>query len=270
MGYFLHFKTDTTRDILFHPELLLDPNMSPTDITLSGVRIGDPESAIPSSIVEKPKDKHGFIWCKGGIKFKIDDGKVVRFNMNNPEALAKLGLGKDAESNRKQIVARFGQPDRTDGSGLSSEIYSYYYDARHLQVTALGGGLAVSAEPSIIREVREFVKSCEPFVNQIQGLQARLDAGINYRDFVEKLGQVVDAYAQMDTPPSGSSDAVKFKEYADNALNSYREAVKIWGSIIEGSPVYKDRDRDRKLKDAEHPTTMLLSMFGSMKAKAGT
>jgi len=258
-------KQGGAQDILAHPELLLDPKFSYKDVNLGGIKIGDSGEAIPTD--DSKKTGSGVFRLKNGAVYQTVDGKVSLMKLEDPAALAKLGLGKDKKANQQEIVRRFGQPDRTSSSVVTpDDIWEYFYDERHLVVSALGDGVTLVAEPSIRGQLREFVPACEQFVTQVKELQTRLDGGINFIEFRQKLGSVTDAFARLPAAPSGSKQAAEFRSAASDLLDKYRESAKVWASVIERSPVYKERDVKNHLNDAGQTAQMMLVKFELLRA----
>jgi hypothetical protein len=77
-------------------------------------------------------------------------------------------------------------------------------------------------------KLRTYVDSSDAFVRELKGLRARLDTGMTYSQYSEKMQGVLDEYAQCGDPPADSQDAQRFATYSADALEQYRRALREW------------------------------------------
>ena len=112
-----------TIEILRHPEILIDGSVAPSDMTLNGVRLGQPESEIPEQLILERKEA-GWILAREDCRYRVLDGRVVTLGVWNDRALEKLQI-----RTRDDLAARFGPPSSVDDL---NEIQIYRYDERKL------------------------------------------------------------------------------------------------------------------------------------------
>jgi hypothetical protein len=95
-------------EIFHHPSILHDSSVPRDQMTLWGVKLGDPESAIASRRI-LDTGREGWIKCRDGSRYRIQDDVVATLGVWDPKILARLDIKSPA-----QIEARFGKPDKID------------------------------------------------------------------------------------------------------------------------------------------------------------
>jgi hypothetical protein len=108
---------ETEREILTKPQIILDADIPIAELTLAGIKIGDPESAIDKSLIRKTADyaDHRFVWCTNETGYKIANGKIVWLQLNGDDLLSRLGV-----ANTDAMKKALGPPD-----DVKSDIYSF-------------------------------------------------------------------------------------------------------------------------------------------------
>jgi hypothetical protein len=101
-------KQRLANEIADHPQILLDGSVPLDEMTLKGVKLGDAESAIAESRIEKRSDA-GWVVCNDGTRYRVADGSVITLGAWDPAILEPLKLTSPAD-----IEKRLGQPDSTD------------------------------------------------------------------------------------------------------------------------------------------------------------
>ena len=124
-------------ELLHHPQVLLNPSFSPDQVRLWGVSIGDPVSAITPERI-RDHGGQGWIWCRDGCRYRVQDGVIVALGLWDRSAIDKLNLTSPAE-----IEARFG-PTSTIDLAEPLRIYRYHqgrlaviWNDREQQVNAI-------------------------------------------------------------------------------------------------------------------------------------
>jgi hypothetical protein len=95
-------------EIADHPQILLDGSVPLDEMALKGVKLGDPESAIAESRIEKRSDA-GWIVCSDGTRYRVADGRVITLGAWDKEILKSLNIRSPAD-----IEQRFGKPDSNE------------------------------------------------------------------------------------------------------------------------------------------------------------
>ena len=95
-------------EIADNPSILIDGSIPREEMSLRGVKLGDPKSAIKSSRILKTSDG-GWIVCTDGARYQINDDAVAVLGVWDRNILDKLNLKNPAE-----IESRFGKPESTD------------------------------------------------------------------------------------------------------------------------------------------------------------
>jgi hypothetical protein len=118
-------------EVTTNPQVLYDPAISPVEFTVYGIRIGDPESAIPTADRTGAPDESGWVGFRGrsGV-FRIENGKVVNMSVTDPEVLAKLDIKSEAD-----LTQKFGKDDKTQPFGPDDPAVPFFYKDRWLNVT---------------------------------------------------------------------------------------------------------------------------------------
>jgi len=115
------FATDTI-EIADRPTVLADPAAPIDKLTLRGVRLGDPRTAI--SIHRKiSEDDRGWIITRDSCRYRILDDKVITLGLWDRNLLEQLGVTGE------QDVARvFGPPEKSEElKTLSGESVIFTY-----------------------------------------------------------------------------------------------------------------------------------------------
>ena len=118
-------------EITTNPQVLYDPAVSPVEFTVYGIKIGDPDSAIPVADRMGQPDESGWIGFRGraGV-FRIENGKVVNMSVSDPQVLAKLDIKSEAD-----LTQKFGKDDKTQQFGPDDPAVPFFYRDRWLNVT---------------------------------------------------------------------------------------------------------------------------------------
>jgi hypothetical protein len=113
---------ETEREVLTKPQIILDADIPITELTLAGIKIGDPESAIDKSLIRKTADHpdRRVVWCTNGTGYNIVNGKVVWLQLNGDDLLSRLGI-----ANPDAMKKAMGPPDEMKNA------YMYVYTKRH-------------------------------------------------------------------------------------------------------------------------------------------
>ena len=117
------------------PEVLLKP-FDYKALTIYGVKIGDPESAIPKAKLKgfgPSSELHEYAVMTGGYRIGIIDGKVKWLAVTSQKVLKSMGLdGKD------DVEHVFGKADRveTREDPQVGTLYSFHYIDRRIVVNA--------------------------------------------------------------------------------------------------------------------------------------
>lgn len=106
-------------DIASNPAILHDGSVPRDQMTLRGVRLGDPKSAIFASRIDDPNGKGGWIICTDGSRYRIESDIVATLGLWDVKALSRLNISSPAD-----IEARFGKPEAVEDAGLAF-IYRY-------------------------------------------------------------------------------------------------------------------------------------------------
>jgi hypothetical protein len=115
-------------EIADNPGILNKRPLPREQISLRGVKLGDPESAIRESRIIKRAAEGNWTICRDGARYRIDEGNatVVTLGVWDPAILRKLNINSPAD-----IESRFGKPESTD---QVEPITIYRYDEGHLSV----------------------------------------------------------------------------------------------------------------------------------------
>ncbi len=125
-------------DLMKHPEFILSDAFSRDGVSVAGIKLGEPEDAIPRKQIKEEKTETDWRHLQSGAKFRVMDGVIVE--MGIPKSRTKaLGINSEAEISRA-----FGEPDRIEKVGASGIVLAkqYHYVRRGLIVNwaeRLGG-----------------------------------------------------------------------------------------------------------------------------------
>jgi hypothetical protein len=111
-------------EIADHPAILYDRTIPTTQMTLHGIRLGDPRSAIPAWRIDHERDN--WIVCDDSSRYRIENNVVAALGVWDNRILYKLNIHSPAD-----IEARFGKPDKTESV---KEIVIDHYDAGRIDV----------------------------------------------------------------------------------------------------------------------------------------
>ena len=131
LGFFWYQYYPQHIELSQNPNYLFDPHFNPNQVTLYGIKIGDPQSKINPATISVQSDASGWIHTTNGVGYRIANGKVVELVLNW-DFTSKIGLNR-----QDQIEIQFGKPDSTDtkpiiGSYMQTE---YNYISRGLIVS---------------------------------------------------------------------------------------------------------------------------------------
>jgi hypothetical protein len=111
---------------------------------------------------------------------------------------------------------------------------------------------------------RKYVEACEPFVREIRAMTTRVDSGINYQQYIEKLGELQDEYAQIGNPPEGVEKAESFDQQANSMMRSFENAAQAWKLSIDLGRYSFELQVKRDWESAKRHAKMAISDFQSM------
>jgi hypothetical protein len=111
-------------EIADNPAILYDHTISPQQMTLRGIKLGDSQSAIPSNNIDHERD--GWIVCDDRARYRIENGVVATLGVWDNRILNKLNIHSSAD-----IEARFGNAEKIDDL---TEIAIYRYDGGRISV----------------------------------------------------------------------------------------------------------------------------------------
>lgn len=118
------------REISANPAVLADANVAPQQFELYGVKLGDPQSAIPADGITGGPDDSGVVAFRGKPNvFRIENGKVAGLYLSDEAALAKLNVHSEAD-----LKQRFGNPDEPVTAAPADPQAAYSYKGRWLTV----------------------------------------------------------------------------------------------------------------------------------------
>ena len=118
-------------EITTNPQALYDQSVAPVEFTVYGVKIGDPEAAIPAADRTGAPDESGWIGFKGRDNvFRVENGKVQNMSVTDPAVLAKLDVKSEAD-----LTQKFGKDDKTQPFGPDDPTVPYFYKERWINVT---------------------------------------------------------------------------------------------------------------------------------------
>lgn len=97
-------------EIFHNPAILYDSSVPREQMTLWGIKLGDPDSSIPRARV-LDTGREGWIKCHDGSRYRVQDGVVVVLGVWDPRIIERLNI-----TSPDQIEARFGKPDKIDNA----------------------------------------------------------------------------------------------------------------------------------------------------------
>jgi len=109
------------------PEVLREEHVSIEAFRLLGMRLGDPEQRIPETIIRE-RTSSKWILCRGGAGFRISNGRIVEFRLDE-EILAKFDILRE-----DQVELIFGKADRIMDESYGMDtlfVRKYIYIAKH-------------------------------------------------------------------------------------------------------------------------------------------
>jgi hypothetical protein len=112
-------------EITDNPAMLYNNTVPREQMTLRGVRLGDPRSAILRSRIVKESDG-GWIVCDDGARYRVEKDAVNALAVWDRKALDQLQI-----HSREDINARFGKEESIGDGGT---IFVYRYAGGHLTV----------------------------------------------------------------------------------------------------------------------------------------
>jgi predicted AlkP superfamily pyrophosphatase or phosphodiesterase len=111
-------------EIADNPQVLYDHTIPVQGMSLHGIKLGDPSSAIATWRVDHERDN--WIVCDDGSRYRIEDKKIATLGVWDNRILSKLDIHSPDD-----IAARFGKPEKTD---QIKDIYMYRYDDGRITV----------------------------------------------------------------------------------------------------------------------------------------
>jgi hypothetical protein len=105
-------------ELFYHPQLVVDKEVPLERLTLWGVKLGDPATAIPRGRIREHA-RQGWLWCDRGTRYRIDQGTVVTLGIWDPTLLESFHIHSPAD-----IEARFGPTQDID---IANPIRVYRY-----------------------------------------------------------------------------------------------------------------------------------------------
>lgn len=106
-------------ELFYDPAPLTSPQFDPSGVRLWGVKLGDPVSVIPASRI-RTEGAQGWIWCRDGSRYRIQEGVVVALGLWNQESISRLNIASPTD-----IEARFGKTTTIDQAD-PLRIYRYH------------------------------------------------------------------------------------------------------------------------------------------------
>ena len=85
-------------------------------------------------------------------------------------------------------------------------------------------------EPAISEECRA---ELEPFLEALQDIDARLDIGLNYDEYTDRVGDVSVAYDRIDVGMLEPGSCLAAAAQAEKAFNQYIKASTTWDDCFE-------------------------------------
>lgn len=93
-------------EIAGNPAILCNRSIPIQQMSLHGVRLGDPASVIRKSRIRIHDQKTGWIICRDGSRYRLQDSAVATLGVWDNRLLARLNIASPAD-----IESRFGKPD---------------------------------------------------------------------------------------------------------------------------------------------------------------
>lgn len=106
-------------EVTVNPRLLIDPAAPIDQLSVRGVRLGDPRSAIsPRRVIEE--NDFGWVYTRDLSRYRLMDGKVVTVGCWDGSVLEQLGVASEEDVERA-----FGKAEQK--LQLSHNIVSFHY-----------------------------------------------------------------------------------------------------------------------------------------------
>lgn len=112
-------------ELFYHPQLLADKEIPLDRLTLWGVKLGDPSTAIPPARIREHA-RQGWVWCDRGARYRIDQGMVVTLGVWDPNLLKSFNIKSPTD-----IETRFGPTSSID---VAEPLRIYRYRGGKLSV----------------------------------------------------------------------------------------------------------------------------------------
>ena len=112
-------------EIARDPTILYREMGSWSQMSLNGVRLGDPETVIPPKKI-RSRTPGGWIWARDNCRYRVTAGKISGLGVWDRQLLAKLHVHAPAD-----VTRLFGKPEST--KEFEKEII-YYYASGHVHV----------------------------------------------------------------------------------------------------------------------------------------
>lgn len=108
----------TRAEIFHHPAILQDRSVSPDEMLLWSVKLGDPQNVIAESRISH-RAEGGWIICDDGSRYRIVDGSVATLGVWNRHVIDSFNVKSTTD-----LEAQFGKPESVvDAEPL--KIYRY-------------------------------------------------------------------------------------------------------------------------------------------------
>ena len=129
------------RDIAQNPAILLDRDVQVAELTLHGVKLGDPA---PADVTGEP-DPSGWVGFKGHQDvLRLQEGKVAAISFSDAATLSKLGVQSEED-----LFARLGKAEDSISAGedapeafhvFKNGAMTVWFDRKAKQVTRVNLG----------------------------------------------------------------------------------------------------------------------------------
>jgi hypothetical protein len=114
-----------SNEIADYPAILYNHSLPPDEMTLRGIKLGDPESAIPIGSIEN-RATDGWIVCYNRARYRIENGKIATLGVWDSRIIDQLNVPLIED-----IEIRFGKADKIEPV---NPLLVYHYDERHMTV----------------------------------------------------------------------------------------------------------------------------------------
>lgn len=95
---------------------------------------------------------------------------------------------------------------------------------------------------------KKFLSTMDPFVTETRGLLGRMDAGISYNDYSNKVGDIAAAFASIDRSDDSPVNGVLIRA-AEEAYESIKDVRSVWLTKIKYAEYDSLKDDSAKAFD---------------------